>query len=160
MTCGRRADDVRVLPGVVLHQIRELRQVFAWVSAINLTSKYRRSGKLDKRKPYWRCQKRGKITATRNIKYLVKFKEFLHQYQVGGYSRMSSTRRPRVVCASSAHRLHKLYFKFQIQIRSRCHPRIVRALSARCLRVVRAPSQASRMLYLSLIMSFFQLGSF
>ena len=58
MTCGRRADDtqmmcgrcarttcaddVRVTPGVVLHEIGQLRQVFAWVSAINLTSNNRR----------------------------------------------------------------------------------------------------------------------
>ena len=51
---GRRAqttcaDDVRVTPGVVLHEIGQLRQVFAWVSAINLTSNNRRSGKSDKR---------------------------------------------------------------------------------------------------------------
>ena len=32
------ADDVRVTPGVVLHEIGQLRQVFAWVSAINLTT--------------------------------------------------------------------------------------------------------------------------
>ena len=38
------ADDVRVTPGVVLHEIGQLRQVFAWVSAINLTSNNRRSG--------------------------------------------------------------------------------------------------------------------
>ena len=47
------ADDVRVTPGVVLHEIGQLRQVFAWVSAINLTSNNRRSGKSDKRKPSW-----------------------------------------------------------------------------------------------------------
>ena len=35
------ADDVRVTPGVVLHEIGQLRQVFAWVSAINLTSNNR-----------------------------------------------------------------------------------------------------------------------
>ena len=53
-TCGRRADDVRVTPGVVLHEIGQLRQVFAWVLAINLTSNNnRRSGKSDKRKPSW-----------------------------------------------------------------------------------------------------------
>ena len=79
--CGRRAwttcaDDVRMTPGVVLHEIGQLRQVFAWflainltsnnwrsgksdkrilawVSAINLTSNNRRSGKSDKRKPSW-----------------------------------------------------------------------------------------------------------
>ena len=65
----RRADDVRVSPGVVLHEIRQLRQVFAWVSAINLTSKYRRSGESDKRKPYWRCQKRG--NKNKNKKYQI-----------------------------------------------------------------------------------------
>ena len=43
------ADDVRVTPGVVLHEIGQLRQVFAWVSAINLTSNNQRSGKSDKR---------------------------------------------------------------------------------------------------------------
>ena len=65
MTHGRRADDarttrttcaddVRVTPGVVLHEIGQLRQVFAWVLAINLTSNNnRRSGKSDKRKPSW-----------------------------------------------------------------------------------------------------------
>ena len=47
------ADDVHVTPGVVLHEIGQLRQVFAWVSAINLTSNNRRSGKSDKRKPSW-----------------------------------------------------------------------------------------------------------
>ena len=47
------ADDVRVTPGVVLHEIGQLRQVFAWVSAINLTSNNRRPGKSDKRKPSW-----------------------------------------------------------------------------------------------------------
>ena len=61
-TCGRCADDVwttcaddvRVTPGVVLHEIGQLRQVFAWVLAINLTSNNnRRSGKSDKRKPSW-----------------------------------------------------------------------------------------------------------
>ena len=61
-TRGRRADDVRttcaddvqVTPGVVLHEIGQLRQVFAWVLAINLTSNNnRRSGKSDKRKPSW-----------------------------------------------------------------------------------------------------------
>ena len=60
MTHGRHADDVRgqhvddvcVTPGVVLHEIGQLRQVFAWVSAINLTSNNRRSGKSDK-KPSW-----------------------------------------------------------------------------------------------------------
>ena len=48
-------DDVHVTPGVVLHEIGQLRQVFAWVSAINLTSNNRswRSGKSDKRKPSW-----------------------------------------------------------------------------------------------------------
>ena len=57
--CGRRAwmtcaDNVRVTPGVVLHEIGQLRQVFAWVWAINLTSNNnRRSGKSDKRKPSW-----------------------------------------------------------------------------------------------------------
>ena len=41
-------------PGVVLHEIGQLRQVFAWVLAINLTSNNnRRSGKSDKRKPSW-----------------------------------------------------------------------------------------------------------
>ena len=41
-------------PGVVLHEIGQLRQVFAWVWAINLTSNNnRRSGKSDKRKPSW-----------------------------------------------------------------------------------------------------------
>ena len=44
---------MRVTPGVVLHKIGQLRQVFAWVSAINLTSNNRRSGKSDKRKPSW-----------------------------------------------------------------------------------------------------------
>ena len=55
--CRRRADDVRttcvddmhVTPGVVLHEIGQLRQVFVWVLAINLTSNNRRSGKSDKR---------------------------------------------------------------------------------------------------------------
>ena len=47
------ADDVRVTPGVVLHEIGQLSQVFAWVSAINLTSNNRGSGKSDKRKPSW-----------------------------------------------------------------------------------------------------------
>ena len=42
-------DDVRVTPGVVLHEIGQLRQVFAWVSAINLTSNNQRFGKSDKR---------------------------------------------------------------------------------------------------------------
>ena len=28
---------MHVLPGVVLHEIGQLRQIFAWVSAINLT---------------------------------------------------------------------------------------------------------------------------
>ena len=50
MTC---ADDVRVTPGVVLHEIGQLRQVFAWVSAINLTSNNQRSGKSDKRILAW-----------------------------------------------------------------------------------------------------------
>ena len=40
-------------PGVVLHEIGQLRQVFAWVSAINLTSNNRTSGKSDKKKPSW-----------------------------------------------------------------------------------------------------------
>ena len=40
-------------PGVVLHEIRQLRQVFAWVSAINLTSNNRTPGKSDKKKPSW-----------------------------------------------------------------------------------------------------------
>ena len=31
------ADDVYVSPGVVLHEIGQLRQIFAWISAINLT---------------------------------------------------------------------------------------------------------------------------
>ena len=35
--CGGRADNVHVSPGVVLHEIGQLRQIFAWVSAINLT---------------------------------------------------------------------------------------------------------------------------
>ena len=48
MTC---ADDMHVTPGVVIHKIGQLRQVFAWVLAINLTSNNRRSGKSDKRKP-------------------------------------------------------------------------------------------------------------
>ena len=52
-TRGRRADDMCMTPGVVLHEIGQLRQVFAWVSAINLTSNNRRSGKSDKRKPSW-----------------------------------------------------------------------------------------------------------
>ena len=48
------ADDVHVTPGVVLHEIGQLRQVFAWVWAINLTSNNnRRSGKSDKRKRSW-----------------------------------------------------------------------------------------------------------
>ena len=47
----RCADDMHVMLGVVLHKIGQLRQVFAWVSAINLTSNNRRSGKSDKRKP-------------------------------------------------------------------------------------------------------------
>ena len=29
--CGRCADDMHVMPGVVLHKIGQLRQVFAWV---------------------------------------------------------------------------------------------------------------------------------
>ena len=51
--CARTtyADDVRVTPGVVLHEIGQLRQVFAWVLAINLTSNNRRSGKSDKYLP-------------------------------------------------------------------------------------------------------------
>ena len=32
------ADDVRMSPGVVLHEIRQLRQVFAWVLAIKKPS--------------------------------------------------------------------------------------------------------------------------
>ena len=44
--CRRRA---RMTPGVVLHEIGQPRQVFAWVSAINLTSNNQRSGKSDKR---------------------------------------------------------------------------------------------------------------
>ena len=56
MTCRRRArtmcaDDVRVTPGVVLHEIGQLRQVFAWVWAINLTSNNRTSGKSGKYLP-------------------------------------------------------------------------------------------------------------
>ena len=60
MMCGQHAcaddvctytDDVRmtlhVTLGVVLHEIGQLRQVFAWVSAINLTSNNQRSGKSD-----------------------------------------------------------------------------------------------------------------
>ena len=35
--CGQCADDVHVSPGIVLHEIGQLRQIFAWVSAINLT---------------------------------------------------------------------------------------------------------------------------
>ena len=31
------ADDMHVSPGVVLHEIGQLRQIFAWVLAINLT---------------------------------------------------------------------------------------------------------------------------
>ena len=50
-TCRPHTDDVRVTPGVVLHEIGQLRQVFAWVSAINLTSNNRRSGKSDKSLP-------------------------------------------------------------------------------------------------------------
>ena len=55
MTC---ADDVRgrcarMTPGVVLHEIGQLRQAFAWIWAINLTSNNRRPGKSDKRKPSW-----------------------------------------------------------------------------------------------------------
>ena len=51
---GRHTDDVHMTPGVVLHEIGQLRQVFAWVWAINLTSNNnRRSGKSDKRKPSW-----------------------------------------------------------------------------------------------------------
>ena len=44
-------DDVHVMPGVVLHEIGQLRQVFAWVLAINLTSNNQRSGKSDKKTP-------------------------------------------------------------------------------------------------------------
>ena len=36
MTCVH-ADDMHVSPGVVLHEIGQLRQIFEWVSAINLT---------------------------------------------------------------------------------------------------------------------------
>ena len=54
--CGRCAqtmctDDVRVAQGVVLHEIGQLRQVFAWVWAINLTSNNQRSGKSGKYLP-------------------------------------------------------------------------------------------------------------
>ena len=42
---------MHVTLGVVLHKIGQLRQVFAWVSAMNLTSNNQRSGKSDKRKP-------------------------------------------------------------------------------------------------------------
>ena len=35
--CGRHADDMHMSPGVILHEIGQLRQIFAWVSAINLT---------------------------------------------------------------------------------------------------------------------------
>ena len=35
--CGRHVDDMHMSPGVVLHEIGQLRQIFAWVSAINLT---------------------------------------------------------------------------------------------------------------------------
>ena len=56
-TCRWQADDVqhdvRMTPGVVLHEIGQLRQVFAWVLAINLTSNNRTSGKSDKKKPSW-----------------------------------------------------------------------------------------------------------
>ena len=48
MTC---ADNVCVTPGVVLHEIGQLRQVFAWVWAINLTSNNRKSGKSGKYLP-------------------------------------------------------------------------------------------------------------
>ena len=48
MTC---ADDVHVTPGVVLHEIGQLRQVFAWVWAINLTSNNQKSGKSGKYLP-------------------------------------------------------------------------------------------------------------
>ena len=33
----RHADDMCMSPGVVLHEIGQLRQIFAWVLAINLT---------------------------------------------------------------------------------------------------------------------------
>ena len=52
---GQHADDVCVTPGVVLHDIGQLRQVFAWVWAINLTIHNRRSGESDKRKPSWKA---------------------------------------------------------------------------------------------------------
>ena len=67
LTCGQRADDawttrrqcarttcaddVHVTPGVVLHEIGQLRQVFAWVWAINLTSNNQKSGKSGKYLP-------------------------------------------------------------------------------------------------------------
>ena len=43
--CRRCADDMHVTLGVVLHKIGQLRQVFFWVLAINLTSNNQRSGK-------------------------------------------------------------------------------------------------------------------
>ena len=49
--CGRcaRVDDVRMTPCVVLHKTRQLRQVFAWVLAINLTGNNNCSGKSNKK---------------------------------------------------------------------------------------------------------------
>ena len=35
--CGRCVDDMHMSPVVVLHEIGQLRQIFAWVLAINLT---------------------------------------------------------------------------------------------------------------------------
>ena len=58
-TCMDDIHGAHVTPGVVLHEIGQLRQVFAWVSAINLTSNNRRSGKSDKRKPSWTALHKG-----------------------------------------------------------------------------------------------------
>ena len=75
MTCGRRAYDARmtcvdnvcVTPGVVLHEIWQRRQVFAWVWAINLTSNSWRSGKSDKRKPSWTALHKDKCLTCYNF---------------------------------------------------------------------------------------------
>ena len=70
MMCGWHADDVRMTPGVVLHEIGQLRQVFAWVSAINLTSNNWRSGKSGKYLPesgllIWLVTTEGLVNQTR-----------------------------------------------------------------------------------------------
>ena len=75
---GRRADDIQMTPGLVLHEIGQLRQVCGWCA--------------DDIHACGRCSRRHMSSASRNLQRSLTL--------------MSSARRLHIVCMSSARHLH------------------------------------------------------